>query len=80
MEALRDIVAVSQARNAKLGISGAHYYDGAYFMQALGGDRKAVEAVFESITHDSQHSDIRLVKRGDTAGARVFRVEHGAGR
>jgi len=63
----RDIQAlleVARSRNAGLGVTGALFCDGAYFVQLLEGPAEAVEAVFASIQADPRHTDIRVVERG----------------
>lgn len=61
---IEDILAVARARNARLGITGALYYDGAYFLQVLEGMQAALADVFASILADNRHGDVRIVERG----------------
>ena len=61
---IQAILEVARSRNAKLGVTGALFCDGAYFVQLLEGPAEAVEAVFASIHADPRHTDIRVMERG----------------
>jgi hypothetical protein len=61
---IRALLEVARSRNAGLGITGALFCDGAYFVQLLEGPVEAVEVVFASIQADPRHTDIRVVERG----------------
>jgi hypothetical protein len=63
-QGIERILAVARARNASLQVTGALYYDGAYFLQVLEGPQAAVAEVFASILADDRHGDVRVVERG----------------
>ena len=59
---MRNIGAVSQARNAAQGVTGYLYYDDDAFVQVLEGPAKAVDHVFAKIDTDPRHQDIRVLE------------------
>lgn len=70
-EAFVEIVARSQANNARCGVTGALVAVGDAFVQVLEGPRGAVEEVFERICRDRRHTDLQVVDVGE-APARAF--------
>lgn len=60
-EAVADLVAVSLARNARLDVTGALMWTGAFFAQLLEGPEPAVETLMDSIRRDPRHHDIHVV-------------------
>jgi hypothetical protein len=74
-QGVRDILAVARGHNASVGITGALYCDGAYFMQVLEGPRRAVETLFARIQADPRHGDLRIAERG-AIGHRSFAGWH----
>lgn len=65
--ALTDLLALSRARNAEVGITGALVYCDGTFMQALEGLPPAVEATYARIQRDGRHHDATLLLRAETA-------------
>ena len=55
---LRDLLAVSRANNAKLGISGMLLYKAGNFMQVLEGDEATVRALRVKIARDLRHHGV----------------------
>lgn len=56
------IVAVSQARNQSLGVTGALIFTERNFVQLLEGDPEAVETLMASIRRDERHTAIEIVQ------------------
>lgn len=52
-----DILARSQANNARIGVTGALCYTGGVFLQCLEGGRREVNEVYHRIVGDPRHSD-----------------------
>lgn len=63
-EAVSDIVAKSQSRNARLRISGALGFNGSHFFQVIEGPPAAVEDVQASIRRDPRHTSIETLYDG----------------
>lgn len=61
--ALADIVSVSMARNAGLGITGALVATGAYFAQVLEGSPEAVAEIMRSISADPRHMRVKIIRQ-----------------
>jgi hypothetical protein len=60
---LADIRKVSVTRNALAGVTGALYFDGAYFVQALEGSGDALDAIMASIRRDHRHENVQMILR-----------------
>jgi hypothetical protein len=58
---IRRILAVAQARNREVGVTGALMFNGGCFAQVLEGPRDAVEATFERIQRDHRHGAVTLL-------------------
>ncbi|WP_296763641.1 BLUF domain-containing protein [Sediminimonas sp.] len=56
-----EILAVSRRNNARDGLSGALIYDNTTFLQWLEGEVADIRAVFDRITADPRHTDIKLL-------------------
>lgn len=63
-EAIADIVKVSVARNAGLGVTGALMWTGRAFAQTLEGDVAALDVLMTSINRDGRHHQVRVVQQG----------------
>lgn len=63
-EAVADIVKVSTARNAGLGVTGALMWTGRAFAQMLEGDAAALDVLMTSINRDGRHHQLRVVQQG----------------
>ncbi len=62
-----EVLDVSRRNNARDGITGLLYFDGRRFLQALEGDRLAVERAYARITADPRHRAPVVLSRGDVA-------------
>jgi hypothetical protein len=60
--AIAEIVAASQARNAKLGVTGALISTSEHFAQVLEGPLHAIEELMDSIHVDMRHSDVSVLR------------------
>lgn len=58
---IRRILAVAQARNRQVGVTGALMFNGGCFAQVLEGPQAAVEATFERIQRDDRHGVVTLL-------------------
>lgn len=70
---ITDIVAVSRARNATLGLTGALLFTGRRFAQFIEGPGDALAAVQASIERDARHVAIRAVLAGTCLSRRFDR-------
>lgn len=70
---IAQILATSQANNARVGVTGALMFNQGCFAQVLEGPRSAIEATFERIQQDARHGDVSLLAFGP-AEARGFPV------
>jgi hypothetical protein len=64
---VRDILRVSQANNARVGVTGALMFNAGCFAQVLEGPRAAVEETFERIQQDERHGDVSLLDFSEAA-------------
>lgn len=58
---LSSIFDVARSRNTKAKITGALLITDHYFVQALEGDETAVRALFDRISADERHTDVKLI-------------------
>jgi hypothetical protein len=58
---LARLLAVSRARNEKLGVTGALLFNENRFYQILEGDEDDVRAIYASIERDVRHTDVVLL-------------------
>ncbi len=58
---IEDILNVARKENTKKQITGALYFNGKYFLQALEGQRNLVCETFNSIANDPRHTNVQLV-------------------
>jgi len=68
---IQSIMAVSAARNAAAGVTGALLYTGTRFAQWLEGDEAAVGEIMASIARDARHRDVTILDESP-AKARRF--------
>lgn len=68
---MRAIEDAALRNNARLGITGALYYDGEQFFQVLEGPENAVAVLYDAIRKDPRHSEVTLVAR-HPIGHRLF--------
>lgn len=59
--ALTDIMTYAQARNPERGITGMLCYGSGQFLQALEGERPAVNALYHRIATDNRHATCQLI-------------------
>ena len=67
-EAIRAILNVSRAANARYGITGALLFNGKHFAQALEGPVEHVTALMHRIELDIRHTEVTVVKEGWVTG------------
>lgn len=60
---IRAIETASLGNNARLGVTGALYFDGAGFFQVLEGPENAVAVLYDRIRKDPRHDQVALVCR-----------------
>jgi hypothetical protein len=56
-----DIARASLRNNARTGVTGALYFDGASFFQVIEGEAAAVDALFATILRDARHTGVRVL-------------------
>lgn len=62
--AVPQILAASQANNARIAVTGALMFNGGAFAQVLEGPRAGVEETFERIQRDARHGDVTVLQCG----------------
>jgi len=65
-----NIVAVSHARNADWGLTGALLFTGQHFAQVLEGTDEAIDTIMAALQRDARHEQIRIVARDPIAERR----------
>lgn len=75
------ILATSQANNARVGVTGALMFNRGCFAQVLEGPQEAVEATFERIQQDARHGEVTLLSFGpaETRGFPIWSMAHVGG-
>lgn len=68
--AIKDIVAVSQARNAALDVTGCLIFGAGRFAQVLEGEESDVQDIMRRISRDPRHKDITILEQGDLPARR----------
>jgi hypothetical protein len=69
---LNELLLGARNRNKTLGVSGTLVFHGGTFLQALEGEKRAVNEIFASILTDPRHRDIEVLHRGPGFDQRVF--------
>lgn len=69
-DVLDDILSASLRRNSQLDVSGALLASDGWFLQALEGDKAAVQTIFGSIAADPRHRDIQVLESRSVDGRR----------
>ena len=69
---LNELLLGARNRNKTLGVSGMLVFHSGTFLQALEGEKRAVNEVFASILTDRRHRDIEVLHRGPGFDQRVF--------
>lgn len=62
---LQELLAKARENNAKLDISGMLLFHEGSFIQALEGEKSAVESLYNKIGQDDRHSETRVLFRGE---------------
>ncbi len=62
---LQQLLAKARENNMKLDVSGMLLFHEGSFIQALEGEKHAVETLYEKIGQDDRHSETRVLFRGD---------------
>lgn len=62
-EELTELLNHSRERNAERGVTGILMYCKHHFLQILEGPEEEVAALFEKISHDERHKEIRILLR-----------------
>jgi len=69
---LKKLLLGARMRNKGLGVSGMLVFHDGTFLQALEGEKQAVNEIFASILADKRHRDIFVLHRGPGPEQRVF--------
>lgn len=69
---LKRLLLGARTRNKALGVSGMLVFHDGTFLQALEGEKRAVNEIFASIRSDQRHRDIDVLHRGPGFDQRVF--------
>jgi hypothetical protein len=69
---LERLLAAARTRNKAVGVTGMLVFHDGTFLQALEGEKRAVNEVFASIRGDSRHRDVTVLHRGSGLEQRVF--------
>lgn len=64
---LENLLEVSRARNASLGVTGALLFNEGRFLQVLEGGEADVRAIYKSICADRRHTGVTLIFAGPAA-------------
>ena len=70
-EQVDQLLAQARTRNRQLTITGILMYDGSTFLQILEGSPRSVDEVYRSISRDSRHAQLRLL-RDQSLNQRAF--------
>lgn len=62
-EELQSLLKMARETNATLDVSGMLLYRDGYFIQALEGEEKAVDKLFDKIRHDPRHKSVLVVTK-----------------
>ena len=60
---LVELIEQIRPKNERLGLTGLLLYSGGNVIQTLEGDSGSVESVFDAISADARHDDVRVVDR-----------------
>ncbi len=61
---LKDLLLQSQAKNARLGVTGMLFYFSGKFIQLIEGDEVTVKSLAKTIAQDSRHEYFMILKEG----------------
>jgi len=68
---ISQILQSARRNNRKQNVTGALFFNSAYFAQALEGPKLAIEKIFENIQRDPRHGDVTVLS-SETGGQRDF--------
>jgi len=68
---ISQILQSARRNNRKQNVTGALFFNSAYFAQALEGPKLAIEKIFENIQRDPRHGDVTVLS-SETGGHRDF--------
>jgi hypothetical protein len=66
------LLAGARTRNKAIGVTGMLVFHDGTFLQALEGEKRAVNEVFASIRGDARHRDVTVLHHGSGLEQRVF--------
>jgi len=69
---LERLLAGARRRNQTVGVTGMLVFHDRIFLQALEGEKRAVNEIFASIQVDARHRDVTVLHRGPDLEQRVF--------
>jgi hypothetical protein len=69
---LERLLAGARTRNRTLGVTGMLVFHDGTFLQALEGEKRAVNEIFASIQGDARHRDVTVLHRGPGLEQRAF--------
>jgi hypothetical protein len=70
-EEINRILQSARRSNRELNVTGALFFNSAYFAQVLEGPKLAIEKIFENIQRDPRHGEITVLS-SETGGQRDF--------
>jgi blue light- and temperature-responsive anti-repressor len=68
---ISQILQSARRNNREQNVTGALFFNSAYFAQALEGPKVAIEKIFEKIQRDPRHGDVTVLS-SETGGERDF--------
>lgn len=69
---LKKLLVRARMRNKVLGVTGMLVFHDGSFLQALEGEKRAVNEIFGRILNDARHRDLTILHQGAGPDARVF--------
>ncbi len=69
---LKRLLVGARTRNKAVGVTGMLVFHDGTFLQALEGEKRAVNEIFASIRNDPRHRDLVVLHRGPGPEQRVF--------
>lgn len=58
---LKELLATARLKNALLDITGMLLFKNRFFMQALEGEKDAIEKIFDKVMKDPRHSEVLII-------------------
>ena len=69
---LKKLLVAARMRNKAVGVTGMLVFHDGAFLQALEGEKRAVNEIFARIQNDPRHGDLVVLHRGPGPEQRVF--------